>query len=72
MMNEPQAKLPWNWSLDVNESSVGVYRIVAAAKDGRRIEAVAFDKDVEQKTNNVIQSIQDSDRQVSERYAQPR
>jgi hypothetical protein len=60
--------LPPNWSLDVNESSVGIYRIVADATDGRRIEVTAFDDDVERKTEQVFDSIYDSDRQVAERH----
>ena len=57
--------VPANWNIDSTEVSAGVYRIVATATDGRRIEMIG--KDLERFEQEVIASIADSDRQVAER-----
>jgi sigma54-dependent transcription regulator len=71
-VNEIISMLPADWSLDIKEVSPSVYRIRAHATDGRRIEAMTTEIDLERVTKEMVDSARDSDRQVAERFGQAR
>jgi len=50
------------WSIDVDEISPYVFRVVALARDGRKIEATGTNE--EQLRKDLAASIKDSDEQI--------
>ncbi len=55
-------EIPDHWSFHYDEISAGVYKVIASARDGRRIEATGFDGD--RLARDVETSIKDSDAQI--------
>jgi sigma54-dependent transcription regulator len=71
-MNYESVCVPENWTLNSDELSANVYRVVSAARDGRRIEATATESELGRVTREIIQSIHESNHRIAEKSKQAR
>jgi hypothetical protein len=66
-MNIDLPKLPEHWTLSIKEISMNAYRVSAEASDGRCVETLTGEVDLERVLQEIAESVRNSDRQMAEK-----